>query len=58
MLNSERMRRQFLGDVCVERVLPERPLSVGEREGRETIVRERERGEAEDALYIPFRGAE
>ena len=45
MLNSERMRRQFLGDVCVERVLPPRPLSMGEREVKEKIVgTEREEG--------------
>lgn len=31
MLNSGSMRGQFLGDVCVERVLPERRLSVSER---------------------------
>lgn len=33
MLNSGRMRRGFLADVCVERILPERPVSVTERTG-------------------------
>jgi terminal uridylyltransferase len=33
MLNSPFMRRQFLGDVCVERVLPERPVSQTEKPG-------------------------
>jgi len=56
MLNSGRMRRHLLGDVCVERVLSEQPLSAGERDGGETVRGERESEEVGNTLYIPIRG--
>jgi hypothetical protein len=48
MLNSGWMRRQFLADVCVERVLPERPVSQTEKSGengeKEGVQKENEGG--------------
>lgn len=41
MLNSTRRRRQFLADVCIERILPERrpprPRRAEEGENAETV---------------------